>query len=75
MTTLLTIGPVNDIDQNIVYALPTRTVFIQSNDTVETSLDSTTGFTTLASSTTGVQTSAAFVRCTTANTKISCKAY
>jgi len=71
--TLLTIGPVHDILQNIVYALPARKTRMQADAVVETSLQSTTGFTAVAASTTGVETSASFVRCTTANTKISLK--
>lgn len=68
MTTLLSIGPVQDITQNIVYALPAKAVWLQSLAVVETAVDTT--FTTLAASTTGVITSAVFVRCTTGNTKI-----
>jgi hypothetical protein len=71
---VLTIGPVHTITQNIAYALPARNVRIQSGAAVQVSLDSTTGFTALSASTTGVETSMPFVKCTTANTTIICKA-
>lgn len=69
-TTLISPGPVTDILQNVVYALPGRVVHLKSDAVVEVSLQATTGFTALATSTTGVETAAVFVRCTTANTKI-----
>jgi hypothetical protein len=71
----LTIGPVHSILQNVVYALPARNVRVLAGAAVEVSLDGT-NFTALTGSalTTGVETSAAFVRCTTGNTSIILKA-
>jgi hypothetical protein len=63
-------GIVTDMIEDVVYALPTRSVHIKADDVVELSLQTTTGFTAQANSTTGVQTESPFVRCTTATTKI-----
>lgn len=74
-TQALTIGPVHSLVQNTIYALPARLVRVHSTTAVEVSLSTTTtAFAVLANSTTGAETSAAFVRCTTANTTIICKA-
>ena len=74
-TQALTIGPVHNLLQNVIYALPARNVRVQSTTAVEVSLSTTTtAFAVLANSTTGAETSAAFVRCTTGATTIICKA-
>jgi hypothetical protein len=65
MTTLLTTGVSNSIAQTTSYALPAVTVLLQSTVAVELSPDGST-FTLVAASTTGIQTCALAVRCTTA---------
>lgn len=70
----LTIGPIHTLVEDAVYALPARKVMVHASAAVEVSNDSTTGFVALSSSTTGVETSAAFVRCTTANALVTVKA-
>lgn len=67
-------GVVTAIVQNTVYALPPVTVRLQAEAAVEVSLQATTNFATLSNSTTGAETCAAFVRCTTANTNVLIKA-
>ena len=57
------------VTQTTTFALPSQSVWLQSGAAVETSLDGT-NWATLANSTTGAQTSAAFVRCTTGTTTI-----
>jgi hypothetical protein len=69
-TEVLRRGVVTAITQNVIYALPASTVYLQAEAAVEVSLQATTNFATLAASTTGATTSAAFVRCTTGNTNI-----
>lgn len=71
---LLTRGPVHTLTQDTIYALPARKVRIHTSAAVEVNNSSgTTGWVLLSSSTTGVDTAAAFVRCTTANATITCK--
>lgn len=65
MTTLLTTGVSNAIAQTTSYALPAVTVYLQSTVAVELSPDGST-FALVAASTTGIQTAALAVRCTTA---------
>lgn len=62
------------IAQTTAYALPSRGCFIQSTVALEVSVDGT-AYTTLASSTTGTQTGATFVRCTTAPATVIVKKY
>lgn len=74
-TEALTIGPVHSLVQNQIYALPARRVLLYSDTVVEVSNTiGTTGFTTVAASTTGVQTSAAFIRCTSGVALVTVKA-
>lgn len=73
--TLLTIGPVHDLVEDTVYALPARATLITAGAVLELSLQSTTGFTSVAATTTGVSSYGwAFARCTTAATKVSLRA-
>lgn len=62
------------IAQTTAYALPPRGCFIQSTVALEVSVDGTT-YVTLAASTTGAQTGATFVRCTTAPTTVIVKKF
>jgi hypothetical protein len=73
-TTLLTIGPVHVLAEDIIYAMPARSVFLQSDEVLELSLDGTV-FVADTTTTTGMQTSAVFVRCTTADAQVVCKAF
>lgn len=70
-TTMLTTGPVHAITQNVVYALPGRTVRVFAAAAVEVSLDGST-FTALTGSNTvsGALTAAPFLRCATGNTTV-----
>lgn len=64
----------NTLVQNTVYAVPGRRVIIHSNAVLEGSNDSTTGFVSLLTTTTGAEVAAAFVRCTTAAAVVNVKA-
>ena len=68
-TTLLTIGNVQQLVQNIVYALPARLVFIKSDQSLETSNEVGGTFAALTgANTTGVNVAAGFVRNTNSTT-------
>lgn len=69
MPTSIPLGVPVAITQNVAYALPARTVRLQSLAAVEVSIDNST-WATLTNSTTGAETSAVFVRCTTGNTTV-----
>lgn len=69
-TTLLTTGVSNTIAQTTSYALPATANFIMSSVAVELSVDNTTWVLQTAT-TTGLQTAARFVRCTTAPAVVS----
>lgn len=71
---VLATGSPQSLYQNVVYILPCRLVMLHSKDTVEVSNNSTTGFISLTSSTTGQETSATYIRCTTADTIVTLKA-
>lgn len=73
-TPQISIGYTQTLTQNTVYALPSGTVFLQSSAALETSLDNS-NWATLANSTTGVQTSATFARCTSGAAIVSVKRY
>lgn len=70
----LSVGPVHDIIQNTTYAMPAKACYILADDVVEVSLSYDSGFSALAASTTGTIIAAAFVKCTTGDTKICLKA-
>jgi hypothetical protein len=70
-TETLSAGPVHSILQNVVYAMPPRTVLVTSSVAVETSLNGTV-WTALAS---GTNSSAPFLRCPTANATVTCKIF
>lgn len=76
MTELLTIGPVHNITQNTVYALPARQVFVFATDAVEVSNEIGASFTALTGAdTVGALTSATWIRCTGAGgTELTLKA-
>lgn len=69
-TQAISAGVPTTITQNVAYALPSPSCWMQSSAVVETSLDGST-WAAVSASTTGVQTAAVFVRCTTANALIS----
>lgn len=72
--TTLSAGVVYTLTQNQIYALPPAKVFIVASATLEqNTTNSTTGWSTLASATTGVETGAAFIRSTTGNAVVSVK--
>lgn len=74
ITTLLLIGPVQTLAQNVVYALPARKVRVQSDVAVEVSNTTNSGFVTLTgANTVGVETSAQFIRSTTGDAVVSVK--
>jgi hypothetical protein len=64
-TELLRTGVSNALTQNVVYALPAVAVFLQSTVAVELAVDGST-FVLNTATTTGIQTAALAVRCTTA---------
>lgn len=68
-TQSLMFGVPTVIAQTTAYALPPTGCFIMSTVALEVSADGTT-YVTLAASTTGAQTGATFVRCTTAPTTV-----
>lgn len=76
MSDTLLIGMPNDLVQNTVYALPARSVFLQSTVGLEYTAGTTgSTFAALTNSTTGVQCSGGFVKCTTAAAVVRCKAF
>ena len=74
-TYTLSAGPVHSILQNLVYALPPRTVLVTSSVAVETSLDGTVWTALTGANTVGANSSAPFLRCPTANATITCKIF
>lgn len=71
----LLIGPELTLTQNVVYALPARLVFVKSVSAIESADTSGGSFSALTgANTTGVNCAGGFVRCTTGNTIIRCKA-
>lgn len=75
-TELLSVGYTHTLTQNAVYALPSVAVWIQSSGLIQTSLDGTNWTADITASTTsGVVTSAPFVRSTLASTIVSVKKY
>lgn len=72
--TTLSAGVVYTLVQNTIYALPVAKVAILSDTALEQNVtNGTTGWTALASSTTGTETAAPFVRCTTGAAVVSVK--
>ena len=71
---VISAGPVFTMLQNVIYALPGRKVFVYSSAAIEKSNLEATEFEALTGAdTTGVFTSAHFVRCTGGNCNISVK--
>ena len=62
-TYILSKGRPHSITQNTEYALPQGTNFVLANAAVEVSLDKTNWSALTAANTTGVNTSAPFLRC------------
>ena len=74
MPTTLSAGQVHSLLQNVVYALPSNKVMIFSTTAISLgNTTSTTSMSLVAASTTGLETAAAFIACTTANTLCSVK--
>jgi len=73
-TELLTIGPVHNIIQNVVYAMPTRKVRVHSLAVVEISVDSIAWDVLTNSETIGAEAASAFIRCPGGNTTLVLKA-
>lgn len=74
MPTTLSAGVIHTLVQNEIYALPVVKCMIQASAVCELSLtSSTTGFTAVSATTTGVETVAGFLRCTTAAAVVSVK--
>ena len=72
MPDTLSAGRAHAILEDITYCLPPQVVRVQSLAAVEVSIDNST-WAVLTGSTTGAETGAIFVRCTTAATTIVCK--
>ena len=70
--TLLLLGVPTQILQNIVYALPNRAALVLSSVALEVSQDGST-WVAAPTSTTGMQTAGAFVRCPTAAALVTVK--
>lgn len=65
-TTLLSIGYVQTLTQNVAFALPARQVRVMTSLAVDVSLDGA-AWANLANATTGADCTAAFIRCTAGN--------
>lgn len=63
------------ITQNVAYALPPGLNFIRSSAAIEDSLDNSAWTALAGANTTGINTGARFVRCTTANALVSVRSY
>jgi len=70
---ILSAGPVYQIVQNQVYALPAVESFIVSDTVLEFSMQTGSGFAAVAASTTGMTSSYPYCRCTTAAARVSVK--
>lgn len=71
---LLSPGPPITILEDVVYALPSSNVFISSVDPIEYSVDNDTWAALENADTTGVFAPGAYIRCTTGDTTVVCKA-
>jgi len=69
VTVMITTGITNTLTQNTTYALPSKSVWLQSSAVIQTSLDAT-NWTDVAASTTGVHIVAPFVRQTSSTTGV-----
>ena len=72
-TQAVSCGVPQQILQNVVWALPASRHLLTVQVACEVSLDNSTYVATPAAATTGVDSSWAFIRCTTGNTIVSCK--
>lgn len=73
--TLLTMGPVHTLTEDEIYALPGRKCMILSDSALEIALLEAGPFTALVgANTTGIETVAAFVRCTGSDAVVIVKA-
>jgi len=68
----LLIGPAQAMEQDVVYALPARQVRLMSVDVIQVSVDGST-YSDVADSTTGVDVTAVFAKCTTGDTTVVCR--
>lgn len=69
----VSIGYPQTLSQGVTYALPSRVVFIKSNQILQTSLDGTNWNIQFNSISTGFQTSDSFLRCTFSNAVVELK--
>jgi hypothetical protein len=67
------IGVPTLLTQNVPIALPNKLVFISSTLAIESSLDNSTWAALTGANTTGVNTVARFIRCTTGAPTVLCK--
>ncbi len=68
-TQLLSVGYPITILEDVVYALPSKAVFLKSDAALEVSVDNDT-WAALTGATTGVEVVAGWVRCTSASTQV-----
>jgi hypothetical protein len=73
MPTLLTIGPIHTLLQNVGYAMPARAVRVRSNAAIETSQDNST-FAAVTLTNNEAELAAAFIRTTAATALVTLKA-
>lgn len=71
-TGLISVGVPTTITQNIVYALPTKQVLVNSSLAVQVSLDGTTWTNLTGAETSGAVTGQTFIRCTVGNALVNC---
>lgn len=69
----LSAGRAHTILQNVTYALPPGVVMVQSLAAIEASLDDSTWAALAGANTTGINTAAQYIRCTTGATVVSVK--
>jgi hypothetical protein len=67
----LSAGGAYPILEDVVYALPPKRCFVQSTVAIEASVDNSTWAALTGANTTGIQTAARFIRCTTAAAVVS----
>lgn len=73
-TQLLALGMPWTITQNTTYALPAKLCNVKSSAALESSVDGTTWGAVTGADTTGAWVNGVFIRCTTGNALVLCKA-
>lgn len=70
------IGPNNSLPQNVVFALPARRCWLISDQKLQFSQQSSTGFADVTATTTGTEVSSGFVQNTNSTTaNVTCKTF